>query len=413
LKELPLSREPSAIAARGSQTPSTKSFRNRARLKYGVPATALLLLLALPLKAAEVSAPPIGKRAFAALTAGLSATDPDVRALAAEQWGRLGNPAAVKLLLPLLEDPSDAVRVSAAAALHALGDDAGVKPLFVVALRGAAPAVKAKVPPAPAAKGAEKDEDPFAAAEEMKSAARNKVRATAIRVLAEIRPAPLKKMLDRLRDDRDGGVRDAALLALGLLGETRELDRLAEALSDEDPGVRARAAAVLGEVPSPRVSSLLLPLSADKDPRVRAAVMHSLGLTQDPEALEALVGGAKDPDELVRAKAVEALGLLPGDGPVKALEEARATSNTHVELLATAALARHGASEGVLLAQRALSQTDVDARMLAVEVLELIASKDASSVLEAGLDDREARVRVRAAAALLKIVARPAPARAP
>src|SRR6185436_15883962 len=60
----------------------------------------------------------------------LVSPDSVVRRVAAIGAGRIGNPAAVPLLVPILLDPDSTVRVAAAFGLGLLGDSAGMRPLM-------------------------------------------------------------------------------------------------------------------------------------------------------------------------------------------------------------------------------------------------------------------------------------------
>lgn len=367
-----------------------KSFRNPARVFF------IVLMLASPVLAAPASQDArkaLGARALDVLRSALSHDDADVRALAAEQWGRIGNPAAVPLLEKALKDRNPYVRIAAAKSLHALGDATGARALEEIA----------SIVPKPA-----KTDDALAAVEAMKTVARNKVRVEALRALAAMaRPSSLP-VLEKVRWDADGAVRDACTLALARLG-AGGVGEFYAALQDEDPEVRAKAVRSLGESGLPAVLARLKPLAEDKEFVVRAAVMDALGASRSPDALPVLQGGLEDQNELVRAKAVEALGEIPDAGSVPLLESARKSANAHIELLALRGLARRGRPVDAALAERALGRPDPDTQLLAVETLEWAGGERAAGALESALDDRDAKVRVRAAAALVTLLRKPSP----
>ncbi|TBR21700.1 HEAT repeat domain-containing protein, partial [bacterium] len=55
----------------------------------------------------------LGARALSLLHAAMVHEDSDVRVMAAEQWGPIGNPAAKPVLARALKDPIPAVRIAA------------------------------------------------------------------------------------------------------------------------------------------------------------------------------------------------------------------------------------------------------------------------------------------------------------
>ena len=93
------------------------------------------------------------------------------------------------------------------------------------------------------------------------------------------------------------------------------------------------------------------------------------------------------------------------------LEQARARNkNAYLQLLAEEGLAKQGKAVEVSLAERSLSQKDVDTRLVGVRLFAARPGDDAVELLASALEDKEARVRVSAAAALFKRLARePAP----
>ncbi|MBI5244778.1 MAG: HEAT repeat domain-containing protein [Elusimicrobia bacterium] len=336
----------------------------------------------------------IGAKSLGVLSAAMRHEDADIRALAAEQWGLIGNPAAVPLLKKALEDRNPHVRIAAARSLFALGDPSGVRTVEEIV---------ATVPKT------DKKDATLAAVEQMRAVARNKVRVVGIRALAAMMSQTSVKALTQAAEDSDGGVRDAAALALARFG-VGDIRSFVEALSSEDPDVRAKAARSLGEIASPGIIPELELLASDKEYPVRAAAMEALGAAKVPAALEGLRKGLGDQNELVRAKAVEAVGRIPGLASVALLEEARKAANPHIELLAVLGLARQGEAVDTVMAERALARSDIDTRMLALDILESAGGERAVSALEMAQEDVEARVRFRAAAALLKILKKPAKA---
>lgn len=347
--------------------------------------------------AGETPAPRDGEagaaKAFALLTSAMKDADPDVRALAAGQWGRIGSAAAKGPLRAALRDDSPYVRLAAAKSLRGLGDAGGV---------GTVESIVARAPKLP-----EKGKA-LGAAEEMRFIKINKVRVAAARTLGEIsKSTSSAAVLRKTFSEPDGTVRDAAAVALARMGAGEGLEDFVAALEAEDPAVRAQAAAALGDAGSADYAGAVSALADDPEPRVRSEAMAALGRIGSGAALSALRKGLGDEDELVRSKAIESLGMLGLREALPWLRAARESApNVYVRLLAISAGARLGGrGEGdVEAAQRALSQKDADTRLLAVECLEALGGEGGvKENLEAALEDGDARVRVRAAGALLKL----------
>jgi len=327
------------------------------------------------------------------LYSAMLSTDSDARVLACELWGPIGNRAAVQPLRQALLDRSPYVRIAAAASLFKLGDPSGAAEL------------EALIQDAPArAPGRTPD-----ARELMRLIARNKIRVEALRALSLMDPKASLQALEKAASDPDAAVRDAALVALARAGRRQGSAPIAAALSDEDPQVRAKAARALGEIGGPESVGPLRRAAGDPVSSVRAAALESLGELADPAALPELTAGASDADELVRSKAVAGLGRLSSPKAVAPLRAAQAGArNAFISLLAVRGLARLGERVDPQAAQRALAQPDADARWLAIEVLESIGGDAAVENLELALADKEPRIQVRAAAALVRLLQRPA-----
>ncbi|MFA5139467.1 MAG: HEAT repeat domain-containing protein [Elusimicrobiota bacterium] len=332
----------------------------------------------------------LGPAAIKVLYSAMEHEDPEIRSLAAQEWSRIGNPAARGVLEGALKDKNAYVRIAAAGGLMAMGDAKGVKDVESIVSR------------APKLPGGTTR---LAPVDEMRFITLNKVRVTAARSLGRMGAASSRDVLEKALGDDVGAVRDAAAAALARMGEPVDLQDFVFALGSEDPSVRQQAVRALGEAGLKDKVPLLAPLASDKEYPVRAEVMEALGKIGAEEALGALTKGATDQNELVRAKAIEALGLVGSREAVPTLQTARKTAgNVYVELLAISALARLGVEVGAGEAQRAVNQKDPDARILAVGTLEHIGGTAALENLETCLTDPEMKVRVRAAASLLKLL---------
>ena len=334
----------------------------------------------------------LGAKALGLLHQATVHEDPDIRVLALEQWGELGNRAVIPLLQKALKDGNRYVRIAAAGSLYQLGDTSGVKVLEAI------------VSEKPAKGGATEG---LAAMEELRALAKNKIRVAAVRALAHMGSASSLPVLKRAQREEAGSVRDAATAGLARMGGEEELSRFLAALDDDDTGVRVEAVRALGEIATPAVTEPLQRMAKDPSYQVRAAAMEGLGATLNPAVLPVLAEGAKDQNDLVRSRAVAGLGRLQNPGAAGPLRESLGRAgNAFIEMVAIAGLARLGQEVDLGVAQRSLSQPDADTRVLAVEVLEAVGGPKAVEHLDFALDDMEMRVRVRAAAALVKLLGR-------
>ena len=87
-------------------------------------------------------------------------------------------------------------------------------------------------------------------------------------------------------------------------------DTLREAVSFPDGGVRAAAIRALGRIGGPSALELILERLEDGNPAVRDEVAFALGLLGDPAGRRAVEILSRDTDAGVRARAADALGLM-------------------------------------------------------------------------------------------------------
>ena len=219
---------------------------------------------------------------------------------AADALRQLGDPIVVSSLVPLLSDPSYAVRWQVSRALETFGwtpEDNAAAARFAVA-RGRI--VEATTFGSDAV-------DALTLA--LQGGAYHQ-RRQAVTALCEISDARIVKALIVALKDSDDQVRSAAVESLCKIAEPSSAPELIFALSDANKHVRAVAAEALGSFGGPKAVEPLLRRVRDKNWEVREAVCLALGKLKDPRAFDPLVKALKDGDREVREAAVRGLSFL-------------------------------------------------------------------------------------------------------
>lgn len=337
----------------------------------------------------------LGRSALRALTALSSDGDGEVRTLAAKAWGEIGNPAAIPFLRKTLRDKRVSARIEAAYALSRLGSDEGVDVLEKIVKKSSAG-----------------KDGVLSPSEEMKLMAMNKSRVRAIGRLSEIGGERAVALFEVTIEDASPAVRDATAVALARMGFEEFSGHFFEALKETDESVRAAAVSALGEIGGAAAFAALRQAAVDSSVPVRVEVMRVLGRYGDPSSAAILARGVADPDPRVRAAALASLARLPDQGTVPLLQQTLKENNAiEAQLKASAGLAVRGLpSAGLQAAEKALSGKDDDLKRLALELLEAVDTDESNAMLKAVMDaDPDSRLKVQAAAALVKRLQRRTP----
>jgi cyclophilin family peptidyl-prolyl cis-trans isomerase/HEAT repeat protein len=302
----------------------------------------------------------------AAIRRGLSFPDSIVRMQAALAAGRIGDPAAVPLLVPVLDDTSASVRAAAAFALGLVRDSAAVAPLVrrMTAAQPLDAETGAEIVTALARIGGRGAADFFAAA--LADRDQLAVEPAAVRPALVLeswrlgRLAPVPELLPFMGDSSED-LRWRAAYALGRLRHAARPvgERLPAMLSDQSAFVRANAARGLhkgfadsaGVAPG-TLADLLGRALTDADPQVRIGALRSLGTYRRAADASRVASLLDDPQVGVAMQAVETLGEIGGPEASTQLAAAVATRKSfamrRAALVAlaqvdTAAFARAGA----------------------------------------------------------------------
>jgi len=327
------------------------------------------------------------------------ARDPELRKRAALKLGEAGGRRALKPLLSLLHDPDWSVRVAAIEALGAAAHPSMVEPLMATI------------------RDAEKAGHPSGA----------EVRAAAVAALQRAGPAA-GALLRQSAVDRNPRLREAAIEALGGIGDPEAIPTLVAALGDDRSNVRQAAARALARARTPDSVTALIASLQHRDPLTRRSVIEALGEAGDARAVDALSRVLCERERPVRDAAVRALGRIGSPDAVDALVAAYQSADRDLRQAAgdalrearwqprdergraVAALLRGdyagAAAEGpvaVELLVGSLGAKDPGARKGAADALASLRDGRAAKAITRLLDDRDEPVRTSAARALVEI----------
>jgi len=339
----------------------------------------------------------------------------EVRRQAALALGRIGDPAAVDLLVAALSDSGAAVRAAAAFALGLVKDARAVEPLL--ALVRAVPPTEQGPPQAEAVTALAKiGGDAGASALRLilgsgtspgvpTSLAQTSALLEAWRLGAQAAPVPA--LLGYARDP-DIIARWHALYSLGRLRVAAAVPALLRGLRDPAPLVRAialrgvtRALTDSANVGPRDATAAIRPLLTDPESQVRINALRALATFRDTALAGVALPLLNDADLNVVVQAETTLGVLGGSRAVQALRGRLPSAGFAVRRQALIALAEADSAAGVAAA--AALATDGDWRWRAVAAEVFGAARDRSR-LAAELAEPDGRVVAQALQALARVV---------
>jgi len=276
----------------------------------------------------------------------------EIRRIAAQALGEIGDPVAKAPLLRALEDPENWNQIALsgiAEALAVFGEPRAFETLSKLAVH----------------------EDWL-------------VRRAAIEALPPTggeRALPI--LLDLLRHEHKS-TRGGAAIALGKLKHTRAVPHLVEALSDPEGFVRSWAAWALGEIGDPAAFETLSKLAVHGDSRIRRAAIRGLPATGRERALPILLDLLRHENKKTRVDAAVALGKLEDPRAVPQLLEALSDRDKSVRSWAAWALGEIGDPEALpALRAYAAAEDRWDIRQAGKEAIEKIMGQTSSEGEEA------------------------------
>ena len=351
----------------------------------------------------------------AAVRDALASPNPAVRRQAALAAGRIGDAAAVELLIPVLGDTAPAVQAAAAFALGLLKDARALPPLLqLVRARSAAEQGPAQVEAVTAIAKIGGDEGARALGEIMATGSAGAPPPTPPVVAAALLEArrlgsraPVAELV-AFAENADVATRWRAVYALGRLRTPRGAARLLAALADREPTIRAVAARGVTRalVDSARLDARgavdrLRPLLDDPSPQVRINALRALASFADSGLAAAVVPLAGDQHIGVAVQAETTLGVLRGAVAVQALRARLVSSAFALRRQALIALAQADSASGVAAVAQLTGDADWRWRSVAAEAFDAARSRGR---LEALLADPDGRVVARALQGLARIV---------
>lgn len=181
----------------------------------------------------------------------------------------------------------------------------------------------------------------------------------------------------------------AAARALGVLGDQRARGPLRSALGDPTGGVRAAALRALGRLgPHPDVADECLRLLRDADAQVRIAAIRTI-MRIAPRAAGELSALASDPDLLVRREVAQHVAWLPSAAVPRLFTDLNAAVRQAAALAA-------GPQQAPLLARLVAHDPNSDVRRAAARSLGNLAPDAAADGLLGGIADSDSLVRATA-----------------
>ena len=315
----------------------------------------------------------------APLREALSHPDPAVRRQGALAAGRIGDAAAVDLLLTALHDTVPAVQAAAAFALGLLKDPRAIRPLVELiqatgsGQQSSAPQVEAVTAIATIGgdDGARALGDVLAAASPNGA---NEVVDAALIVAWRLGTRAPRSQLVRFTDASAPGTRWRALYSLARLRAKDGAAPLVRALSDPDPQPRTVATRGISKAlldsakldPQNAIAGLRR-LLTDGDPHIRINALRALASFRDSGLASSAVPLVADRDMGVSVQAETTLGALGGSRALEALRARLTSSVFALRRQALIAVAQADSSAGVAAAAATAGDADWRWRSVAAE----------------------------------------------
>jgi HEAT repeat protein len=285
----------------------------------------------------------------------------EVRCAVVEALTLINPPNLTHLLLPLSHDKSADVRLRVAHSFAACSDDEAISSLMTLI-------------------------------RDSKDAVAN----MAARSLAK-NPKSSLALLIRLFGDKEWKLRSRAAMAIKRMG-LGAVEALKSALEDNDANVRFWAAICLGNLRDRNHSKILLEKLQDRDIGVRIAALRALREIGDPHVASKLFEALSQPSEQIRDLIYDILKDF-GTHSIPYLMESLSSEYWMGRALAAQALTEMG-SEAVFPLVSALESQDKERKYWAIRILGKMREKSAYSEIRKFLSDPDAEIRMAALEAM-------------
>jgi len=348
----------------------------------------------------------------APLREALTHPNPGVRRQAALAAGRIGDGAAVDLLIPALHDSVSAVQAAAAFALGLLKDPRAIPALLeTVRAVGSSDQGAAQLEAVTAIAKTGGDDGARALSDIIAAgspgASTPVVNAALLEAWRLGSRATLAQLV-RFTDAVDAATRWRALYALARLRAAPGAAALVRSLGDPDPQTRTVAARGISKAlldsarldPSGAVAALRR-LLVDPDAHIRINALRALASFRDSSLSHAVVPLVADRDIGVAVQAETTLGVLRGGAALEALRDRLTSSVFALKRQALIALAQADSAAGVAAAAAVSRDADWRWRSVAAEAFGAARARDQ---LEGQLADADGRVVAQALSMLQRVV---------
>ena len=316
-----------------------------------------------------------------------------VRQGVATAAGTLADPAALPVVLRLLEDSVRDVVSAAITATRECGDARVVPLLLKFGLQD--PALRLLTREAIAGLGNTALPALLTAMQDVDQSVVPDAVITAGRIG---NPQAVPALLNAL-DHTSGSVRSSVVEALGCIGDSRAVGPLVQLLAEPDEHIQTQAAAALIRCPDTRcVRPLLGILQQTRNTDLRRNATRALAATKDPRAVPAIARSLDDSDDTLREVATEALGAIGDRAACGALLKLLRGNSPSLVLKAMAAMRKVATAEAVPALIPFVQHFNPSIRRQAVEILGDLRPDDAFDLF-AELLENDQSVEVRTAAA--------------
>ncbi|AKB55518.1 phycocyanin alpha phycocyanobilin lyase [Methanosarcina sp. A14] len=262
-----------------------------------------------------------GEYVFGKLIKLLGSKNPTTRTNAVAVYENIQDPAAVPILVRMLNDQVPEVRIGAAYALGHFNESeeiAQTEQPLIHSLEDSNVKVQAA---AAGSLGRIESKKAIPLLAELIQSNNSSLCETAIYSLARYKNPEAADALIAALGNENWHIRMEIVYSLREVGDTRAVDPLIPLLGDENLGVRKSAATSLGSLGDRKaVEPIIKALETERESDVRISEVQALGILGGPEAINCLsrIGTDKDEYKYVRNSAEKGLMILKGGGTVNA-----------------------------------------------------------------------------------------------